>query len=77
MTGNQEEIQNAQLITYGGGHTLSDAIVYLPEDKVVVIGDLVLSNHHPVLANAKPYQWLSILEQIELLEVETIIPGQI
>lgn len=67
--------RSAQLITYGGGHTLSDAIVYLPEDKVVVIGDLVLSNHHPVLANANPHEWLSILEQIEALDVETIIPG--
>ncbi|MBP2111985.1 MBL fold metallo-hydrolase [Paenibacillus silagei] len=67
--------RSAQLITYGGGHTQSDAIVYLPEDKIVIIGDLVLSNHHPVLANANPQEWLHILEQIERLDVETIIPG--
>ncbi|MEK4004890.1 MBL fold metallo-hydrolase [Paenibacillus sp. FSL H3-0333] len=63
--------RSAQLITYGGGHTQSDAVVYLPEDKVIIIGDLVLSNHHPVLANATPQEWL----QIERLDVETIIPG--
>ncbi|OMF85010.1 MBL fold metallo-hydrolase [Paenibacillus sp. FSL R7-0337] len=67
--------RSAQLITYGGGHTQSDAIVYLPEDKIVIIGDLVLSNHHPVLANANPQEWLYILEQVESLDVETIVPG--
>lgn len=67
--------RSAQLITYGGGHTQSDAVVYLPEDKVIIIGDLVLSNHHPVLANANPQEWLHILEQIERLDVEKIIPG--
>ncbi|MHA7966547.1 MBL fold metallo-hydrolase [Paenibacillus sp. CAU 1782] len=64
-----------QLITYGGGHSQSDAIVYIPEDKILLIGDLVVSNHHPVLAYAAPQDWLTILEQIELLEVETIVPG--
>lgn len=67
--------RSIQLITFGGGHTQSDAIVYIPEDKIVVIGDLVLSKHHPVLTYANPQEWLNILEQIELLDVETIVPG--
>ncbi|WP_438498373.1 MBL fold metallo-hydrolase [Paenibacillus sp. IHBB 3054] len=67
--------RSIQLITFGGGHTQSDAIVYIPEDKIVVIGDLVLSKHHPVLAYANPQEWLNILEQVELLDVETIVPG--
>lgn len=64
-----------QLITYGGGHSQSDAIVYIPEDKVLIIGDLVVSNHHPVLAFANPQDWLNILEQVEQLDIETIVPG--
>jgi glyoxylase-like metal-dependent hydrolase (beta-lactamase superfamily II) len=67
--------RSIQLITFGGGHTQSDAIVYIPEDKIVVIGDLVLSKHHPVLSYANPQEWLNILEQVELLDVETIVPG--
>lgn len=64
-----------QLITYGGGHTQSDAFVYLPEEKIAVMGDLVLSKHHPVMTNGNPQEWLSILERVELLDIETIIPG--
>lgn len=66
---------SVQLITYGGGHTQSDAFVYLPEQKIAVMGDLVLSKHHPVMNNANPQEWLNILEQVELLNIETIIPG--
>jgi cyclase len=67
--------RTVQLITYGGGHTQSDAFVYLPEEKTVVMGDLVLSKHHPVMMYANPQEWLNILDRVELLGVETIVPG--
>ncbi|MFD3450356.1 hypothetical protein ACFDTO_37905 [Microbacteriaceae bacterium 4G12] len=50
-------------------------VVYLPEEKMVVMGDLVLSKYHPVLIHANPQEWLNILERVELLGVEAIIPG--
>lgn len=67
--------RTVQLITYGGGHTKSDAFVYLPEEKLAIMGDLVLSKHHPVMMHANLKDWLAILEQVEQLEIETIIPG--
>ncbi|WP_144550690.1 MBL fold metallo-hydrolase [Bacillus sp. X1(2014)] len=67
--------RTVQLITYGGGHTLSDAFVYLPEEKMAVMGDLVLSKHHPVMFNANPQEWLTILERVEQLDILKIIPG--
>lgn len=63
------------LITYGGGHTQSDLFLYLPDEKMAIMGDLVLSKHHPVLNNANPPEWLKILEKIEQLDIETIVPG--
>jgi cyclase len=66
--------RTVQLITYGDGHTQSDAFVYLPDEKTAVMGDLVLSKHHPVMMYANPQVWLNILERIELLGVETIVP---
>jgi cyclase len=42
---------------------------------MAVMGDLVLSNHHPVMMHANPQEWLTILERVELLDLETIIPG--
>lgn len=67
--------RTVQLITYGGGHTQSDTFVYLPEEKIAVMGDLVLSKHHPVMIHANPQEWLNILKRVELLDVDTIIPG--
>ncbi|MEH7307567.1 MBL fold metallo-hydrolase [Neobacillus drentensis] len=67
--------RTVQLITYGGGHTPSDAFVYLPEEKIAVMGDLVLSKHHPVMFNANPQEWLTILERVEQLDIVNIIPG--
>ena len=67
--------RTVQLITYGGGHTPSDAFVYLPEEKIAVMGDLVLSKHHPVMFNANPQEWLTILERVEQLDIVKIIPG--
>ncbi|SEC40348.1 MBL fold metallo-hydrolase [Paenibacillus sp. GP183] len=67
--------RTVQFITFGGGHTQSDAFVYIPEDKIAVMGDLVLSKHHPVMTYANPQEWLNILEQVELLGVKTIVPG--
>ncbi|MFE8699958.1 MBL fold metallo-hydrolase [Cytobacillus sp. FJAT-54145] len=67
--------RTVQLITYGGGHTQSDTFVYLPDEKIAVMGDLVLSKHHPVMIHANPKEWLNILDRVEQLDIETIIPG--
>ncbi|WP_236642123.1 MULTISPECIES: MBL fold metallo-hydrolase [unclassified Paenibacillus] len=62
-------------MTFGGGHTQSDALVYIPKDKIAIMGDLVLSKHDPVLMYANPQQWLEILDKVEQLNIETIVPG--
>ncbi|SEL49096.1 MBL fold metallo-hydrolase [Paenibacillus sp. OK003] len=67
--------RTVKLITYGGGHTQSDAFVYIPEGEIALMGDLVLSKHHPVMAYANPQQWLTILDEVEKLGVKTIYPG--
>ncbi|NHM31936.1 MBL fold metallo-hydrolase [Neobacillus terrae] len=67
--------RTVQLITYGGGHTQSDTFVYFPEEKLAVMGDLVLSKHHPVMIDGNPQEWINILGRVELLDIETIVPG--
>lgn len=43
--------RTAEAVTYGGGHTASDAILYLPDEKVVFMGDLLFVACHPYLAD--------------------------
>ncbi|WP_115993258.1 MBL fold metallo-hydrolase [Cohnella lupini] len=67
--------RSVQLITYGGGHSECDAFVYLPDEQTAVMGDLVFSGQHPVMRRADPDQWISILDRVEELDLETIVPG--
>jgi len=67
--------RKVELICYGGGHTQSDAFLYLPDERIAVMGDLVLSGHHPVMRYANPEEWLHILDRVEKLGVDTIVPG--
>ncbi|OAX48847.1 MBL fold metallo-hydrolase [Paenibacillus sp. AD87] len=67
--------RSVELITFGGGHTQSDALVFIPKDRIAIMGDLVLSKHHPVLMYANPQQWLDILNEVEQLDIEIIVPG--
>src|SRR5271170_231214 len=39
--------RRAELISWGSGHTDSDAVLHLPEEGIVFAGDLVLSGNHP------------------------------
>ncbi len=63
------------MICYGKGHTESDLILYLPEDKIVFTGDLVFIGIHPYLADGYIEDWKSYLTTMERLEIEKLVPG--
>ncbi|MEO3944975.1 MBL fold metallo-hydrolase [Gorillibacterium sp. CAU 1737] len=68
--------RSATVQTFGGGHTKSDAFVYLPEDKVLIAGDLVLSRSHPAMLQGDVLAWQGILTRMETeLDIRTVIPG--
>ena len=57
------------------GHTASDVVLYLPEEKIAFMGDLLFVNSHPYLASGSPGQWKQSLAEIEALGVQAVIPG--
>lgn len=67
--------RTAELITLGGGHTPSDAFLYLPADRVIFMGDLGQVGYHPSMSQGNPDTWLAILAQVEALDVATVAPG--
>ncbi|MDQ2809574.1 MAG: MBL fold metallo-hydrolase [Chloroflexota bacterium] len=67
--------RRAELLTYGGGHSESDAFLYLPQERIGFLGDLVQVDVHPPLAQGDPAGWDRVLEQIGALELETVVPG--
>jgi cyclase len=69
--------RTAELLTFGGGHTESDALLYLPGDQIVFVGDLLFNGCHPWLGHGSPDEWLRIYDRIEALDpvVEVVVPG--
>lgn len=67
--------RSANLITYDGGHCGSDAILYLPEDKIVFMEDTLFVDCHPYLADGDPEVILRILSEVKLLKPAIVVPG--
>ena len=67
--------RTAELISFTNGHTGSDTIMYLPEDRIIFMSDLLFVHCHPYLADGDPEQLLSILSQIQRLDAEIFVPG--
>jgi cyclase len=67
--------RKARLVTFGGGHTNSDALLWLPSERLLFAGDLVVAGSHPNLLSGDPDRWLRILTEIERLRPERIATG--
>jgi cyclase len=68
--GNRE----VQIKFLGRGNTAGDAVVYLPREKIVAAGDLVV---HPIpyIYDGYPTEWIDTLQRLAKLDAATIVPG--
>lgn len=66
--------RRVELIEFAG-HTKSDIIMYLPEDKIVFTGDLVFIGCHPYLADGDPQILISSLNELKTMDIEKVVPG--
>ncbi len=67
--------RTARLLTYGGGHSGSDAFLYLPRERIAFMGDLLLVGYHPWLADGNPEELVRILERAGQLDMARAVPG--
>lgn len=67
--------RTVELISYGPGHTEGDLFLYLPDENIAFMGDLLFVGMHPWLADGDPDSWISILTQVKSLGVKTVVPG--
>ena len=65
----------ARVITFGGGHSPSDVLVYLPDERIAFLGDLVSVGFHPSMADGDPEAWARILGEVRGLGVARTVPG--
>ena len=71
-----------QLRTWGRAHTRGDQVVFLPEQRVLFTGDLVENRFFAIFPYFPPDDaevdgsaWISVLEELERLEPEIVVPG--
>jgi glyoxylase-like metal-dependent hydrolase (beta-lactamase superfamily II) len=63
-----------EVLNYGRAITPGDAFLWLPDDRVLVTGDLLID---PVTfaLGAYPTEWLLVLERLDALDARVLVPG--
>jgi cyclase len=65
----------AKVIECGTGHSSSDSVVWMPEARVLFAADLISVDTHPNLVHGDPQAWLRILDRLDALRPERVVPG--
>jgi len=58
-----------------GSHTIGDLLVHLPDDKVLIAGDVLVSRVVPTLRDGFVKNWIQTLDEIQALGVAHFVPG--
>ncbi|MBS0224369.1 MAG: MBL fold metallo-hydrolase [Proteobacteria bacterium] len=64
------------IIQPGRGHTKGDTIVWLPEERTLFSGDLVVSQVAPYAGDAHLKDWPATLQALRDLHSEVLVPGR-
>lgn len=56
-------------------HTAGDMMIWLPDDKVLVGGDILVNQTTPVFRDAQVKKWIETLAEVKAMPAQTIIPG--
>ena len=68
--------RTVRLQEFGGAHTRGDQVVLLPDERVLVAGDLVENRFFPIVFGvASGPAWIETLSQLEELGAATVVPG--
>lgn len=65
----------AELIPSGDAHSPGDLVVWLPQQRVLVGGDVLYSQVAPATFDSKLPRWMAFLKELEALKPVKVIPG--
>jgi cyclase len=63
-----------RLLFLGRGHTGGDVVVYLPRERVVATGDLLVANLS-YLGDAFVTEWIATLDRLKSIDFDWVLPG--
>jgi glyoxylase-like metal-dependent hydrolase (beta-lactamase superfamily II) len=76
-TRTEQTINGVRLVLWvpKGSHTPGDMMVHLPDDNVLISGDILVHNITPNFRDGKIKSWIGTLDEIVALNPKTIVPG--
>jgi cyclase len=63
-----------RIMFLGRGHTAGDVVVYLPKERIVATGDLLIEGPS-YMGDAFFTEWIQTIETLKGLDFETVLPG--
>jgi glyoxylase-like metal-dependent hydrolase (beta-lactamase superfamily II) len=63
-----------RFLFFGRGHTEGDVVVYLPNERVLITGDLITAGV-PYMGDGFVEDWIETLEHLKSLDFDWIVPG--
>ena len=64
-----------QILYLGKGHTRSDSIVFIPQDRIAYVSELFFSDQFLYINDGYGVSWLKTLDAIEALPADIFVPG--
>jgi cyclase len=58
-----------------GGHTAATTVIYLPNERLLFAGDLVVTDRPPFLSQGDTKEWLQALTYLRKMRYDVLIPG--
>ncbi len=67
--------RGVEIYFLGRGHTAGDSILYLPDEKIAFLGDLLFERTLPNVTDGFTAEWIATLEKILQLDATRFVPG--
>jgi glyoxylase-like metal-dependent hydrolase (beta-lactamase superfamily II) len=64
-----------ELVNRGHANSPADVTVYLPDERVLFTGDILVQDPLPYPFGAWPVPWIGVLRELEALPVAALVPG--
>jgi glyoxylase-like metal-dependent hydrolase (beta-lactamase superfamily II) len=63
-----------RILFLGRGHTAGDVVVYLPKERIVATGDLLIEGPS-YMGDAFFTEWIDTIEALKQIDFDTVLPG--
>jgi phosphoglycerate dehydrogenase-like enzyme/glyoxylase-like metal-dependent hydrolase (beta-lactamase superfamily II) len=64
-----------ELLHFGHAHTRGDGFAYLPREKVLFTGDVVVNGPYNFMGDGNTESWVDVIRAAEELDVDVVVPG--